>query len=127
MSESGSSSAAGYLKITVNAALHVGYAQPVKVLRLQDVVIRNRMTLEEGFIGVETGFIIRLVEDDNTRKMAKFSCRYSNVNASSPNLKKHVLSGHVPQETGLASVDTLPERKILNLPISPVSIDRFYL
>ncbi|PVH96120.1 hybrid PKS-NRPS PsoA [Periconia macrospinosa] len=119
--------AAGYLTMAIDASLHlVGDAQPVKLLELQDVVIHNGITLEEGSPGVEIHFTIRLVEENATMKASEFSCRYSNASASSPDLEKLVLTGRVLLELGLPSRDTLPERVLPSLPMSPVSIARFY-
>jgi amino acid adenylation domain-containing protein len=119
--------AAAYLVMAVDATLHlIGDAQPVRLIELQDMIIHNGISLEEGSPGVEITFIIRLVEDNTLLKRAEIYCRSSNASAISPPLNKEVLTGRVLLETGVPSEDTLPGRVPPSLPMTSVSIDRFY-
>lgn len=119
--------AAGYLVMAVNAALHlVGYDQPIQMVELQDVVIQNGITLEEGSPGVEMNFVIRIVAEDSASKTAEFSCRSSNADAASPEIDKEVCTGRVLLKLGLPVEDALPSRFTPNLPMTDVITDRFY-
>jgi amino acid adenylation domain-containing protein/thioester reductase-like protein len=119
--------AAGYLTMAVDATLHlIGDTQPIKMIELQDVVIHNGVTLEEGSTGVEIVFSIRLIEDNIVSKVAEFSCHSGDASAMSHAPEKQILTGRVIVETGLPSSNTLPGRVPPSLPLTAVSTERFY-
>lgn len=122
--------AAGYLTMAVNAALHlVGDAQPVQMVELQDVVIHNGITLEEGSAGVEINFVIKLVDQNSAGKKADFSCHCCNSDAESPQFEKKVFTGRVHIKIGpsVEDEDALPRRVAPTLPMTDITTDRFYL
>ncbi len=120
--------AAGYLTMAIDAAFHLhGDVEPIKLVELQDVVIHNGITLEEGSPGVEITFTIRLLEDNDMLKRAEFSCHSSNASAASAVFDKQVLTGQVLLEKGIPSKDTLPGRMPSHLPMTHVDTERFYL
>ncbi|KAI1635697.1 hybrid PKS-NRPS PsoA [Biscogniauxia mediterranea] len=119
--------AAGYLIMAVNAVLHlVGHDQPVELVELQDVVIHNGITLEDSSPGVDINFAIRWVDDHSTSKTAEFSCNCSNADAASPEFDKQVFTGRALVKFGRRVEDVLPSRAIPKLPMTDVTVDRFY-
>ncbi|KAI3334672.1 hybrid PKS-NRPS PsoA [Ustulina deusta] len=119
--------ASGYLAMAVNAALQfLANNQSVQLVELQDVVIHNGVTLEEGSPGVDMRFSIRVIDEDPANKIAEFSCRCSNADASSPEFQKEVVTGRVLIKVIPTDEDTLPGRVIPTLPMTDVATDRFY-
>lgn len=119
--------AAGYLVMAIDAARHlVGKDQPVQLIELQDVVIQNGVTLDEGSLGVDLNLSIRWIEETDQGKTAEFACHSSNADAGAPEVDKAAFSGRVFVKFGLPAEDTLPSRVAPNLPMTDVSIDRFY-
>ncbi|KAI1419258.1 hybrid PKS-NRPS PsoA [Xylaria sp. FL1777] len=119
--------ASGYLAMAVNAALQfLAKDQLVQLVELQDVVIHNGITLEEGSPGVDMRFSIRITDEDPENRTAEFSCRCSNADAASPEFNKEVVTGRVLVKLIPDVDDTLPSRVIPILPMTDVTIDRFY-
>lgn len=119
--------AASYLAMAVNAGLHLaGNDQTVQLVELQDVVIHNGITLEEGSSGVEINFVTRLIDENSTSMTAEFSCQCSNADASSPEFNKEIVTGRVLVKLGPPVVNALPSRVTPNLPMVDVTTDRFY-
>ena len=119
--------AAGYLMMAVNAALHlVEHDQPVQMIELQDVVIHNGITLEEGSSGVEMNFVIELVDKDAASMTADFSCHCCNADGASLEFNKETFTGRVIVELEPPTEDVLPSRVASNLPMAEVTTDRFY-
>lgn len=119
--------AAGYLAMAVDTALHlVRHDRPVQLIELQDVVIHNGITLEEGSPGVDMNLVIRLINDGSATKTAEISCRCSNADAGSPEFDKEVFTGRVHMTLGPPVKDALPSRVAPALPMTDVTTDRFY-
>ncbi|GAP92555.2 putative beta-ketoacyl synthase domain-containing protein [Rosellinia necatrix] len=119
--------ASGYLVMAMNAALKLfGDGQVVQIIELQDVVIHNGITLEEGSQGVDMEFTIRALDGGLSNKTAEFFCRCRNADASTPEFDKEVVTGRVLVELGPAIENLLPNRIIPVLPMTGVDTDRFY-
>ncbi|KAI1167690.1 hypothetical protein F5B18DRAFT_600946, partial [Nemania serpens] len=120
--------ASGYLTMAIQAALQLfGADQEVQLVELQDVVIHNGITLEEGSPGVDMEFAIRALDgDDDMEKLAEFSCRCQNADAAAPEFDKEVVTGRVLVIQGPPDENALPHRVVPVLPMTEVSIDRFY-
>ncbi|OTA65769.1 hypothetical protein K449DRAFT_431220 [Hypoxylon sp. EC38] len=103
-----------------------GNDQPVRLVELQDVVIHNGITLEEGSPGVDINFVISLLEENSESKIAQFFCNCSNADAASPEFEKEVLTGRVLIKLGFPEEDALPSRVAPRLPMTDVTTDRFY-
>ncbi|KAI1328158.1 hybrid PKS-NRPS PsoA [Xylariaceae sp. FL0255] len=120
--------ASGYLVMATQAALQLFKDEgEVQLVELQDVIIHNGITLEEGSPGVDMEFTIRAVESgDMTEKAAKFSCRCRNADAETPEFDKEVVTGRVVVVLGPPSEHALPQRVVPTLPMTDVATDRFY-
>ncbi|KAH8689029.1 hybrid PKS-NRPS PsoA [Talaromyces proteolyticus] len=119
--------AASYLAMALNAAVSLGgQGQPIQLVELQDVVIHNGVSLEEGSPGVDINFVIRLVEETSVGKTAEFSCYSSNVDTASPEFDKEVFTGRAFVKLGAPVEDALPSRIAPDLPMKDVAVDRFY-
>ncbi|KFA47547.1 hypothetical protein S40293_02162 [Stachybotrys chartarum IBT 40293] len=118
---------AGYLVMAVEAALHLaGPEQSIQLIELQNVLIHNGITLEDGSAGVDLNFVTRIVEESPAGKLAEFFCHGSNVDTSSPDFDKKIVTGRVFIKFGPPEEDILPQRITQNLPMTDVSTDRFY-
>ncbi|KAK6066342.1 beta-ketoacyl synthase domain-containing protein [Seiridium cupressi] len=118
---------AGYLTMAVTAALHlVGDEQPVQMVELQDFIIHNGVTLEEGSSGVDMEFVIKLLDETSASKIAEFSCYCSNSDAASPQFDKEIFTGRVLVNLGPPLEDALPPRVTPSLPMTDVTTERFY-
>ncbi|KAI1746035.1 hybrid PKS-NRPS PsoA [Xylaria scruposa] len=123
--------ASSFLVMAVHAALHLfrNNQQPVRLVELQDVVIHNGITLEEGSSGVEMNFVIRVIEESSpSSKMAEFYCSCNNACATSPDYDKDVVTGRILVSLDSSNGDDvlLPSRVTPSLPMTDVSPERFY-
>ncbi|KAI1279073.1 hybrid PKS-NRPS PsoA [Xylaria sp. FL0933] len=119
--------ASGYLAMAINAALQfLAHGQSVQMVELQNVVIHNGITLEEGSPGVDMRFSMRIIDEDATNKIAEFYCYCSNADAASPEFKKEVVTGRVFVNLTPTVEETLPSRVVPILPMTDVATDRFY-
>ncbi|RWA13463.1 hypothetical protein EKO27_g1633 [Xylaria grammica] len=118
--------ASAYLAMAMGAALHLFGNDQVQLVELQDVVIHNGVTLEEGSPGIEMDFSIRVLDESPSTKRAEFSCRCRNSDTSTPEFDKDVATGQVLVSLGPAVENLLPMRTVPTLPMKDVSTDRFY-
>lgn len=120
--------ASGYLVMAADAAMHIlGQERSIQLIELQDIMIHNGVTLKEGYPGIDMTFDIRLVHQDTTGKVAEFSCICRNADAASTDLEKEVFTGRIVVILGPPVDDILPKSVASSLPMTDVSIDRFYL
>ncbi|EEA23761.1 hybrid PKS-NRPS PsoA [Talaromyces marneffei ATCC 18224] len=119
--------ASGYLVMAADAAAHMlGQNQSIQMIELQDIIIHNGVTLKEGYPGIDMAFYIKLVHEDTTGKVAEFTCICRNVDAATTDFEKDVFTGRILVTLGPAIQDVLPRVVAKNLPMTNVSIDRFY-
>lgn len=118
--------AAGYLSMAMNAMLHHARdGRAVKLVELQNCKIHNAVTLEEG-IGVNIELVVRTLHEGLERMVADICCCCSNADTTSPELDKKVFTAQAVMVFGDPDMDALPPRVPLELPLSDVSLDRFY-
>lgn len=120
--------ASGYLVMAADAAVHFfGQNHPIQLIELEDFMIHNGITLNEGFPGIDMTFDIKFVGENSTSKIAEFSCVCHNADAASTDFEKVVFTGRVVVTLGPPVEDVLPRSFGQILPMTDVSIDRFYL
>lgn len=120
--------AAAYLAIAVKAAIHLfeNEQKSVQLVELQDVVIHNAITLEEGSSGIETNLVIRVVEESSSGGVAEFYSHSNNADTGLPEFDKKIFTGRVSVMFGTPAEDILPKRLVPSLPMTDVNTERFY-
>ncbi|RYP65138.1 hypothetical protein DL769_006417 [Monosporascus sp. CRB-8-3] len=119
--------AAGYVSMVMNAALQLVQDQPVNILELQDLTIQNAIALEDGSSGVEIVFVIRVLERDFDQVVAQYSCYYGEVDAGSSEFERTIFTGRVVATLGGPTPDALAPRRVPELPMTDIDLDRFYM
>ncbi|RYP33861.1 hypothetical protein DL767_004591 [Monosporascus sp. MG133] len=119
--------AAGYVSMVMNAALQLVQDQPVNLLELQDLTIHNAIALEDGSSGVEVVFVIRVLERDFDQVIAQYSCYSGEVEAGSSEFERTIFTGRVVVTLGDPTPDALAPRRVPELPMTDIDLDRFYM
>lgn len=118
--------AAAYLSMAINAMLHHARdGRAVQMVELQNCKIHNAVTLEEG-VGVNIELVVRTLHEGPERMVADICCCCSNADTTSPELDKKVFTAQAVMAFGDPDEDALPCRVPPDLPLSDVSLDRFY-
>lgn len=118
--------AAAYLSMAINAMLHHARdGQAVQMVELQNCKIHNAVTLGEG-IGVNIELVVRTLHEGPERMVADICCCCSNADTTSPELDKKVFTAQAVMVFGEPDEDALPSRVSPDIPLSDVSLDRFY-
>jgi acyl transferase domain-containing protein len=120
--------ASGYLVITADAAIHMlVQGRSIRLIKLQDIILHNGLTLKEGYPGIDMTFDTRLIHEDTAGKVAEFDCICRNADAASTDFEKEVFTGRIVVILGPPVDDVLPKIVASSLPMTDVTIDRFYL
>ncbi|RYP44858.1 hypothetical protein DL768_008721 [Monosporascus sp. mg162] len=101
--------------------------QPVSFLELQDLTIHNAIALEDGSSGFEIVFVIRVLERDSDQVIAQYSCYSGGVEANSSEFDRTIFTGRVVATLGDPTPDALAPRRVPELPMTDIDLDRFYM
>lgn len=122
--------AAGYVSMAVEAAIRLcadGQDNTVQLVELEDLTIRQAITLDDDSSGTEVILVIRAIERTPTRITAQYTCYSGCVDGVSQDAEKVNFTGRAIVTLGPGPVpDILPAREPPRLPMSELDLSRFY-
>ncbi|XXH02496.1 hypothetical protein Hte_008872 [Hypoxylon texense] len=121
--------AASYIPMAYEAAIRIAGNQPVDLVILEDLHIEHPITLEDDSPGIETHFVMNVLNDHDGQITAEYSCYSGSADAAlvtSSESRQRNLTGKATIKLGMLSGPTLPPRLLNEMPLTDISTDRFY-
>ncbi|KAI8628964.1 hybrid PKS-NRPS PsoA [Xylariaceae sp. FL1651] len=119
--------AAGFVSMAIEASINmVRDGQMVSLVELQDLNIHRAITLKEESSGTEVIFDIRRIDQGPKRIMAEYSCYSVDADSSPSDIEQLNFTGRALITFGGPDDNVLPYRAAPNLPLTKISLERFY-